>query len=76
MTKIKEQLLPCPCGGKAKLINEGAKWFNGVECQKCGLNIYFFHTKGKQKDVNIGWNEESPIKVIRAWNKHVSRIGK
>ena len=69
-----EKLIPCSCGGKARLINEGANWFKGIECRKCGLNIYFFYTRGKYKGQSVGFVDGNPNAVIKAWNAHVSKI--
>ena len=65
-------MLPCPfCGGKPNLIDNGANWFKGIECKKCGVNAYFFYPSGPHKGTNIGWNDLDLNAVVKAWNKRI-----
>jgi len=67
--------LPCPfCGKKVKLIKAGANWDKGIECVRCGFNIYFFYTSGKNKGFNRGLMEDGLNAIIKAWNKCILKI--
>jgi hypothetical protein len=67
---MKILLLPCPfCGGKAKFImgDSWSKWYKGVTCKKCNLEIYFF-----KNCVNVGHGvEDGRLNISECWNRRV-----
>ena len=71
MTKKKNyNLAPCPfCGSKRlRFINDGADWNKGVECRKCGMNVYFFKDGWNVSTGTIGQWLEDKKAIAERWN--------
>jgi Lar family restriction alleviation protein len=68
--KTNHNLKPCPfCGSKqVRFITDEYKWSKGVECRKCGMNIYFFRDGWNVASFAEGENEKNKSAIAERWN--------